>query len=77
MSKPYNGHVSYNAWNISLWLGNDEGLYKLTLEGIRRTRTRISAAEYVFNALHEMGVKETPDGVRYTKTGIRLAMRGA
>jgi hypothetical protein len=37
MAKPYNGHRSWNAWNVSLWLNNDEGLYNLMVEAIRGT----------------------------------------
>jgi len=31
MSK-YQGHRSWNAWNVALWIGNDEGLYHLALD---------------------------------------------
>lgn len=25
--KEYNGHRSWNAWNVSLWINNDKSLY--------------------------------------------------
>lgn len=31
MRKPYNGHESWNAWNVALWIGNDEPLYRLAM----------------------------------------------
>lgn len=32
----YNGYPSWNAWNVSLWINNDEGLYNLCRDAVRR-----------------------------------------
>lgn len=68
----YNGHKSYNAWNVSLWIGNDEGLYNLAKSCIRSCKTKDEAA----NRMLECLPASTPDGVRYTKTNVRLALNG-
>jgi hypothetical protein len=75
MAGSYNGHRSWACWNVSLWIGNDEGLYNLALECIRGTRNRREAAQAMLNTLNEGGCVNTPDGARYTVTSIRLAMR--
>lgn len=72
----YNGHPSWAHWNVSLWIGNDEGLYNTARECIRSMQTKKSAAECMLSLLHEAGVRETPDGVKYTVTTIHHAMRG-
>ena len=69
--KKFNGHRSWNAWNVSLWINNDEGLYfwarDLAREhGIGRA-ARIMA--------QELQGKTTPDGAEYNPTCIRLAIR--
>lgn len=75
--KPYNGHPSWNAWNVSLWLNNDEGLYNLMRECIRRTDTREQAARRMLQTLRFMDdAVKTPDGAPYTVTNIRRAMVG-
>lgn len=70
-SKPYNGHESYNAWNVSLWINNDEGLYRLAQECVNQTNTLDEAARALLSCLPE----RTPDGVRFTFHTVRLALR--
>lgn len=74
--KEYQGHESYNAWNVALWIGNDEGLYDLAKRYKRRHGSARLAAVAMLEHLNEVGVLSTPDGVRYTKHTIELAMRG-
>ena len=40
----YNGHRSWNAWNIALWLWNDERLYRIMLDYITQHGTKDRAA---------------------------------
>lgn len=72
----YNGHKNWNHWNVSLWIGNDEGLYRLARECIRRADNRNEAAALMLQDLHDAGITETPDGAKYTVTTIRAAMVG-
>lgn len=53
----YQGHPSYNHWNVALWVGNDEGLYQMA----RDTRKSEFKRELV-----EL-MPKTPDGVRVTQ----------
>ena len=70
----YQGHKNWNHWNVSLWIGNDEGLYQMAKGYIRRCRTLNEAAIAILEDLHERGVTRTPDGAKYTKTSIRAAI---
>ena len=79
-NKPYNGYPSYNAWNVSLWISNDEGFYQLALDCLKEARTerksKMTAAIAMLNFLNDCSITHTPDGVRYTKTNILHALRG-
>lgn len=70
----YNGHKNRNHWNVSLWIGNDEGLYRLAQDAIDQTKNRTAAVAYFMD--HLGGEIKTPDGVQFTKTTVRAAMRG-
>lgn len=72
----YNGHKNYNYWNVSLWIGNDEGLYNLARDHIRRALTRREAAQNFVRDLNETGIHKTPDGAPYTMSAVQAAMSG-
>ena len=72
----YNGHSSWAAWNVSLWINNDEGLYTLVKDAIRYTKSKSVAAIAVLKTLQDLGMEKTPDGAKYTITSIRKAMVG-
>lgn len=75
-NKPFNGHPSWNAWNVSLWINNDEGLYREALHCIDRTPGgRKAAALAMLMRLHNVGSYNTPDGAPWTVTNIMRAMK--
>ncbi len=69
----YNGHPSYNYWNVALWIGNDEGLYRLALSCIRHSKNRKQAAQAFKESL---SADKTPDGAPWTVAAIQHGMRG-
>lgn len=72
----YNGHRNWDYWNVSLWINNDEGLYNLARDCVRRNKTRtLAAQEFVFT-LDDVAVDKTPDGAVYTVNNVRAAMVG-
>ena len=72
----YNGHKNWNHWNVSLWINNDEGLYRFAKYCISVTDTRDAAARLFLDDCHETGAHTTPDGAPYSLSSIRAAMRG-
>ncbi len=65
-----------SAYNVRLWIANDEGLYNLARDCKRSTANREKAAEAMLAELAELGVTATPDGDKYTVNNIRKAMKG-
>lgn len=67
----YNGHRSWNAWNVSLWINNDEALYRRAVE--LATQHGIGKAARIL--ARELDGERTPDGGRYNPTCVREALR--
>lgn len=67
----YNGHRSWNAWNVSLWINNDEGLYRYARDLAIKHGTEKAARIMA----RDMAGERTPDGARYNFTCIREALR--
>lgn len=67
----YNGHRSWNAWNVSLWINNDESLYNRA-RGLALKHGVMKGASIL---TRELDGTRTPDGAKYNATCIREAMR--
>ena len=70
----YNGHKNYAYWNVSLWINNDEGLYNMAREAVRRNKTKDRAAREIVDSLKDCGIEKTPDGARYSRSTVRAAL---
>ena len=70
----YNGHNSWDHWNVSLWLNNDEYLYNII-------QNQAELAAYL-KITHEQALADallalpdtTPDGARITPETVRPVM---
>jgi hypothetical protein len=75
----YNGHKNWNHWNVSLWINNDEGLYRAAQTWLRAAGgSRKRAAKGMLYALKYEGIRtpHTPDGAPYSASAIYAAMAG-
>lgn len=75
MAKPYQGHHCWNCWNVALWIGNDESLYRIALDSKRRTKSTAAAAG-VFIASIGGPDARTPDGAIYNLSSVKRALDG-
>ena len=64
----YNGWTNHATWNVALWLNNDEGLYRLTLDHVRQG----GDYEALRDTLLELGATQNPDGVAYDDATLDL-----
>ena len=71
-ASPYTGHKNWTYWNVSLWLFNDEGLYRMALAALRHSPTKDAAARAIVSQLPA----STPDGARYSFSAVRAALVG-
>jgi len=74
----YNGHKNWNYWNVSLWINNEEELYLLALNCVKRNHTKTEAAKQFMELLSSNSGQppKTRDGAVYTISSVRAAMSG-
>ena len=72
----YNGFKNWNQWNVSLWINNDEGLYRMAKAAINRNRGKKDARYAAAYDLLGLLPEKTPDGAPYSITAIRAALVG-
>jgi hypothetical protein len=70
----YNGHKNWNHWNVSLWLNNDEGLYRLMVHELNSHRGKRGARERAAYSLLTLLPEKTPDGAPYSVSSVKAAM---
>jgi hypothetical protein len=68
----FNGYKSWNSWNVSLWLNNDEPSYRHMCDLVK-SHGKHKGAKILASELK--GLK-TPDGAQYNYTCIYEAMQG-
>jgi len=76
--KPYNGHRSWNAWNVSLWIANEEPLYRSACDIVQRV-VKLKGKSYNLAArlfIEQTGLTRTPDGAKYNRLAVKLALEG-
>ena len=71
----YNGHQSWDHWNVSLWLSNDEFLYKQCME-VLKNHPNTSEAAGALMWFYELEGKTTPDGGKFNLSTVTEALRG-
>lgn len=80
----YNGHKNFAHWNVSLWLNNDESLYRMCkhmkqhyakARMVFDERRSTFIARQVIRRLKDEGITHTPDGIKYSTSSVEAAMR--
>ena len=68
----YNGHASWDHWNVSLFINNTEDLYFYALDKVRMIGATEAAKEMM---QQELKGKKTPDGAAYTFKTVYAAIK--
>ncbi len=67
----YNGHPSWNLWNVSVWLSYPEERYYHVVDLCQR-HGKERVADILFD---EIGGTLTPDGAPFNRYSIRYGLR--
>lgn len=67
--KNYNGFPSWNQWNVSLWINNDESIYRYACELVQNSG--LNYATKIFMKSFD----KTPDGAKYNRLSVYRALK--
>ena len=67
MNNTYNGWANYETWNVALWIGNDESMYRFCQGWAQHGYKSLS------HQLVEMFGQSTPDGVDWQHADLNHA----
>ena len=60
-NREYNGYSNYETWNFMLWAGNDQPLYKLVQEAVKRCKELGGDISDLANDLNDITHEEAPE----------------
>lgn len=66
----YNGHRNWNAWNVSLWIYNEENTYKYARDLVKKYGVKKATKLLIRDYLPP----KTPDGATYNNLCVKLAL---
>ena len=82
----YQGHRSWNAWNVALWIANDEPTYRAAIRAIdaarRHARSGTTPDRIASDAARRFSLdcipygEHTPDGAIYNRKCVKEAIKG-
>ena len=70
--KKFNGHRSWNAWNVSLWITSDEYLNFIINDMVQKGIKK----RLIVRKLLAMLDEKTPDGAKYNALSVGLVVDG-
>lgn len=68
----YQGHENWNQWNVSLWIANEEPIYRFAKECLQGRSLKRAVCRF----LEVYRNAETPDGGRYSYAAVYAALKG-
>lgn len=73
--KEYQGHRSWNAWNVALYIANEYDLYEIAVDCLKCSKTPTAATRLFLRYTGLLG-ERTPDGAVYNRLSVKLALEG-
>jgi len=71
MAEDYNGWKNRQTWNVSLWINNDEPLYRAAVEYVKERKAAGKTPTYSGFIRHEgLANERTPDNISYSGTRL-------